>query len=105
MRVLGGAVGVADGYSKKEPVELVFGEIVGAFEFDGGFGWPTTMKGRARAKVWFSMLICSSLMASRRADWVRGSCAVDFVGQDDVGEDRAGFEVEGLRCQIENGDA
>ncbi len=31
--------------------------------------------------------------------------AVDFVGEDDVGEDRPGFEVEGLGFLVVDGDA
>ena len=33
-------------------------------------------------------------MASSRADWVFGRGAVDFVGEHDVGEERAGLEDE-----------
>ena len=33
-------------------------------------------------------------MASRRADWVRGGGAVDFVGEDDLGDNGAGAELE-----------
>ena len=44
-------------------------------------------------------------MASRREDWVAAGGAVDFVGEDDVGEDGSGLEVEGLFFLVVDGDA
>ena len=52
------------------------------------------MNGRGSVKVCPSTDTCPSLIASSRADCVRGRGPVDLVGQDDVGEDRPAMKDE-----------
>ena len=95
--LFGFAVGIADIDLQQEAVELRFGQRIGAFllqrvlrrQHMEGLG---QIVARARHRHMRSCIACSS------ADCVRGRGAVDFVGHQKLGEDRALDEAEGARA-------
>ena len=54
-----------------------------------------TWNGRGSGRLVPSTETCRSAIASSSADCVFGGGAVDLVGEEEAGEDRAGPELEG----------
>ena len=97
----GGAVGIADRKAHQEAVELAFGERVRSFELDRVFGRDDEEGARERTRrsvggnLAFARRFEGRALRSRRR-------AVDFVGEDDVRENRARDELEILRLRAVN---
>ncbi len=64
-----------------------------------------TRKGSGSGRVSPSSDTWPSLMASSRVGWVRGVVRLIPFGQDQVGEDRAGAEIENGVVGVPHGDA
>jgi hypothetical protein len=98
------ALGVAERHTEKEAVELVFGEVIGSLKFEGVLSGDE----HERPLEDEGLVIDADLLFAHGFEQ-RGLCArggaIDFVGQDDVGEDGSGFEIEILPLGIENRDA
>ena len=94
----GFAAGVAEAEAHHEAVELVFGEGVGAFEFPWILGGDDEEGLRQDVGVAFDGYLAFA-HGFEQCALIAGSCAIDFVGQQDVGEDGtwAKFEVAGRR--------
>ena len=98
------ARGIAHADAHQEAVELRFGQRIGAVMLDGILRRENHEGLRQRMRV----IIDGDLRFVHRLEqrglrFRRG--AVDFIGDDDVGEDRAGFEFEFLRGGIVDADA
>ena len=90
----GGGVVAEDFEFEEEAVDLGFRERVGAFEFDGVLG------GEDEEGVWEVVASAedgdaSFLHGFEESALGFGARSVDFVGEDEVGEDGAGLEDEG----------
>ena len=97
----GVAVGIADRKAHQEAVELALGERVRSFELDRVFGRDDEEGARQRTRrsvggnLAFARRFEGRALRSRRR-------AVDFVGENDVCEDRARDELEILRLRTVN---
>ena len=95
------AVGVADGHAQQEAVKLRFGQGIRAGVFDGVLRRQHDEGAGQRVgdAVHRDLEIVHGLQ-QRRLRARRG--AVDFVGEDDVGEERAGVELETVLAPVED---
>ena len=88
-----GARGVGDQDLHQEAIELGFGQRVGAFHFDGVLGGHD--EERRFEFVGGGAAGDGALLHGFEQRGLRfGRGAVDFVGEDEVGEDGAGLEAE-----------
>lgn len=94
-----GAIGIADEDLHEEAVELRFGERIGAFHFDGVLGGHDEegalelVSGGAGGDGAF-------LHGFEEGALGLGGGTVDFVGEDEIGEDGAGLEAETLGAAL-----
>ena len=59
-----------------------------------GFSVARTMNGVGTLNVSWPIVTWCSCMTSRSADWTLAGRAVDLVGEQEVGEDGAGLDLE-----------
>ena len=101
---LAGGIGIADAQAHQEAVELRFGQRIGAVMLHRILRGDhhERPRQRVRAAVDGDLALVHGF-EQRRLRLGRG--AVDLVGQQEIGEDRPGLELEGFRVGVVDGDA
>jgi hypothetical protein len=98
------ALGIAECDAEQEAVELIFGEVIGSLKFE----WVLRGDEHEGPLEDERLVIDADLFLAhgfkQRGLSARGG-TIDFVGQDDVGEDGSGFEIESLPLGVEDRDA
>ena len=96
------AVGIAHRQPNHEPVELRLGQGIGALVLDGVLRRDDDERRAEAPCVSASIVTCRSSMHSSRADCVFGEARLISSPEHDVGEHRAGAELEVAALLVEH---